>query len=700
MLILLLVGLLTFSFNIQQVKPEPTTWTVDDDGPADFHTIQEALNSPLVNEEDTIFVYSGTYYEHVVVDKTVSLIGEDKETTIIDGSGTDTGILVTADHVTVQGFGVQNCKVGIKVESNENVISSNLVSSNGYHETELLTDQEIYQDYVSPTHRWYLHDMVNGNYTAFFDITEHTPAISVQALGHEDINQLGIGLFHDKNGDHEPQVQELVSYMDAKEQSVHTFIVNPPIGQYIIKVLGWEVLGEPGHFDLEIIRYTGYGIVFLSSRDSIITENLVTHNPVGLYLHNSYNATIQLNDAIENVGGIVLSNSTECVVSDNNASLNEFGSGIRQFGIGLTFWSVNGFYISENNVSSNTFGLWLLNSSDNELIRNDLVSNIGWGLVLYASYDNKVQSNNIFASGDGIRMMFSCHNDFRENHFESNGHAGIFLWLDNDHNNITRNKFYSNGQHGVELKFCDNNTIADNEIKFNGMNGILIIESTACTVTRNVVFSNSRGVIFFDAFDNKIYYNNIIDSWELQAADFNSANIWDNGFEGNYWSDYIGIDLCSGPNQDQPGSDGIGDAPYIIDENNQDNYPLMKPYPWDTHDIGITSLTTSKAILGEGDELPISIVLFNYGNFTESFNVTLFANSFPINEWNEITLANRTSIALQVTVGLTRGFYTMSADASQALGETYTSDNIYIFGLVKVVPLGRTRNLDGKPNTI
>jgi len=40
---------------------------------------------------------------------------------------------------------------------------------------------------------------------------------------------------------------------------------------------------------------------------------------------------------------------------------------------------------------------------------------------------------------------------------------------------------------------------------------------------------------------------------------------------GNYWDDYTGIDLKSGPNESQPGSDGIGDTPYVIDGNNVDH---------------------------------------------------------------------------------------------------------------------------------
>jgi hypothetical protein len=57
------------------------------------------------------------------------------------------------------------------------------------------------------------------------------------------------------------------------------------------------------------------------------------------------------------------------------------------------------------------------------------------------------------------------------------------------------------------------------------------------------------------------------------------VNFWDFGYPagGNYWSDYAGLDVKNGSNQDQLGSDGIGDTPYIIYENNKDNYPLM-PY--------------------------------------------------------------------------------------------------------------------------
>jgi len=58
------------------------------------------------------------------------------------------------------------------------------------------------------------------------------------------------------------------------------------------------------------------------------------------------------------------------------------------------------------------------------------------------------------------------------------------------------------------------------------------------------------------------------------------VNVWDDGYPsgGNFWSDYEGVDEKSGSNQDQPGSDGVGDTAYAIDVNNTDRYPLMAPF--------------------------------------------------------------------------------------------------------------------------
>jgi hypothetical protein len=86
--------------------------------------------------------------------------------------------------------------------------------------------------------------------------------------------------------------------------------------------------------------------------------------------------------------------------------------------------------------------------------------------------------------------------------------------------------------------------------------------------------------------NNWIYHNNLIGNPNQAYDNSNNGNQWENGYPsgGNYWSDYTGNDSYKGPNQDIPGSDGIGDTPYIIDADSQDNYPLMEPFTNRTFD--------------------------------------------------------------------------------------------------------------------
>ena len=115
------------------------TWYVDDDGGPgiDFTKIQQAVDA--AHDGDTVFVYSGMYYENVVVEKLLTLQGEDRNTTIIDGEGEscvpiylrDDCIYVDSDYVNISGFTLQNGNTGISIGSNYNEIFNNKVMSCG-----------------------------------------------------------------------------------------------------------------------------------------------------------------------------------------------------------------------------------------------------------------------------------------------------------------------------------------------------------------------------------------------------------------------------------------------------------------------------------------------------------------------------------------------------------------------------------------
>jgi len=125
MLTMLLTSMLTLALNIQPVKAR--TITV----PNDYPTIQEAINN--ANEGDTVFVRKGTYYETVIVNKTISLVGENAYNTTIDGGGLATYIVsVTSNDAQVSGFRIVDGGVGIYVDSvNRTVIINNLIDQLG-----------------------------------------------------------------------------------------------------------------------------------------------------------------------------------------------------------------------------------------------------------------------------------------------------------------------------------------------------------------------------------------------------------------------------------------------------------------------------------------------------------------------------------------------------------------------------------------
>ncbi len=125
-LALLLITITFLAFNIQPVNGG--TITVPDDYP----TIQGAVNA--ASENDTIFVRNGTYFENVVVNKTVSLVGEDAENTIIDGGNVSYVALIVVDNVNVTGFTIRNSGTygaGIMLESAAHCnISGNTMTNN------------------------------------------------------------------------------------------------------------------------------------------------------------------------------------------------------------------------------------------------------------------------------------------------------------------------------------------------------------------------------------------------------------------------------------------------------------------------------------------------------------------------------------------------------------------------------------------
>jgi parallel beta-helix repeat protein len=155
--------------------------------------------------------------------------------------------------------------------------------------------------------------------------------------------------------------------------------------------------------------------------------------------------------------------------------------------------------------------------------------------------------------------------------------AGIYA--DGSHSITIDNVTVSNARYiGIDLVRSTDNKVNNSTILLNSWSGIeLLTNAYYNRIVNNTISQNSKGLTATSwSTANYIYHNNFIsNTYESEGL----YNFWNDSYPsgGNYWSDYIGVDVKKGSNQNQPGSDGIGDTVKAV-SGGVDYYPLMYPY--------------------------------------------------------------------------------------------------------------------------
>ena len=188
----------------------------------------------------------------------------------------------------------------------------------------------------------------------------------------------------------------------------------------------------------------------------------------------------------------------------------------------------------------------------------------------------------------GIQIGYSFDVLIEDNNFAYNSKSSILLYHSSD-NTIIGNTITHNNPNGIWLiDNSYNNTVLENHIEYNSI-GILVEDSSENLIVRNTIHRNSEWGIQLIAGqrNNSIYHNLFIENrrWNdgtqvsIPGIDESgewkpgNANLWDDGQNGNYWSDY----LMRYPDAMEINTMGVGDIPYHINPNNIDNHPLMEP---------------------------------------------------------------------------------------------------------------------------
>lgn len=234
--------------------------------------------------------------------------------------------------------------------------------------------------------------------------------------------------------------------------------------------------------------------------------------------------------------------------------------------------------ISHNILRSNDVGIHLLSSNSNSLTNNNAKTIHLIGISLQDSSYNTIVNNTVsnFPDATGILITNNSNNNVVAGNNLSQLHAGITL--EDCSNNLIGDNIVSDNELGICLQSnCDNNTIVDNEVSRND-----------CGIEIDVGFNSN----------NVIYHNEFLEN-TLQIRVSSGQVKMDKGYPtgGNHWSGWADEDLYSGPCQNETGSDGIFDNPYVINEDNMDHYPIVPEFPaWTSIMLLLLVLTIAVAI--------------------------------------------------------------------------------------------------------
>jgi parallel beta-helix repeat protein len=650
--------LLLVRFNSIEVKASNDYPVHNLDTGLNYTTIQEAINANETKNGHTIFADAGLYYEHVIISKSIRLVGESRDATVIDGSGTGTVISVQGTKsAVVAGFTLKNSGAGldscvllwcaenntirdniISCSSNgilldkarQNSINGNVISNNdhaivmdgGFNN--IICDNQIMNNrqgvYFIQYARWntifhnnFINNSVNrpGGLFSIGNIWDD----GYPSGGNYWTDYLGIDLHHgqfqnesgsdaigdspyvldDNNVDNYPlffpwriitvpsdysTIQEAINAADSGDT---VFVSRGIYNEHIVLNKTLSLIGESR--DTTVIDGNGTGTVIEVIADHTTISRLTIRRGGRFWPDFGTNIWISSSD------NVISGNN----VTDATASIRVEKSSNRNF-------------ISENYVASNFYGIYL--TGQNSIIsRNSFTGTAGVTIFVLRSRENIITENNLTdIDGCGIRISNAANNLITQNIISFNKGMSIYIEA-SYYNKVLRNVLINNS---IAIGLVDAlhgfNVISDNNVK------------------------NSRRIFFIaSSSSNMIYHNNFIGS-AYPPYNYDSQNIWDNGVEGNFWSDYAGGDSDH---------NGIGDISQVIDENNQDKYPLMG---------GFQSFNTS---LGEYVDVISNSTINDFEYFESNSTIRIYVSNMTSDQIFGFCRVRIPHILMNETVSIT-----------------------------------------------
>jgi parallel beta-helix repeat protein len=636
MLTLLLTGMLTLAFKIQPVKAEPKIWYVDDSGGADFTKIQDAIYA--ASPGDTIYVYNGTYSGFLIEKNDLTVIGENRDTTIISGSGTLYLVEVrSTSNVTISGFTVQNTVSpwdAIRVTSCNNIIiSGNKFTDNWcgiwirYHsENIVITDNVITRNHCGISLFQSTYSFISGN-----NITNNEYGVYLYGLSENNI------ISHNNfinNTDQAYTDGSTNSWDDGYPSGGNYWSDYTGVDEYsgpYQNVTGSDGIGDAPYVIDESnrdnyplihpygsIRNLDTNLTYLTIQSAINApetmnghtifveagtyfENIVVDKTLTLMGENkestivdgnSYGHVINLKANSIHVSGFTLQNGVSGIFADHTNYHTIDNNIVQNNYDGIYLYGSLCNTLNDNLMTRNNFGFRIDESYSNTLRRNEMRDNIVynfyfdlWGIIYDQHFIQDIDASNTV---DGKPIYWWMYQSGKRVPTD----AG-FVVLYRSSNIFIEDLELTKNNHGIVFLHTSSSSI-ENVTIWKCETGIALHVSNYNNIRGNRIANNGNGIILEKSFYNNVEGNNVennglgIITWEA-----NNNKIYHNNFNNTYqvyntepyysinsWDD----DYPSGGNywsdytDVDANGDGIGDTPYVIDADNQDRYPLINPW--------------------------------------------------------------------------------------------------------------------------
>jgi len=567
------------------------TFYVGGTGPNNYSSIQDAINDS--GDGDTVFVFddSSPYYENITIDKSINLIGENRNTTEINGSKLDDlldTVNISADNVYINGFNINNnlgyyYQAAINIFGDYATVTNCKIHSNHWIGISLLgssNSQIFYCDFFNNLMAIHMVDsneneiracycygngediilFENSNYNKIINCTcigNSYSGIHVQrSTGNQIINCTcnngsgGIGLAYAPNS--------IITGNTLNNNYENFGVGSSTLSDFYCDIdTSNTINGKPIYYWVDHHNEqipTNAGFIGLVSCTNISVKNLqISNNFQGIVIAGSSNCTIEDCNFLNNDGhGIYIISSHDNIIrycsngnsffsgiflssqSNSNIFLNNTITNNQVCGL----WAENsaGGNISNNIIKNSLRGI-LLDKSGNSYLRNNKMENCGLVIdgVSISDYTNDIDTSNKINN----KILYYC---IDQNNLIIPDDAGEVILVNCTKCNLT-NLDLSNGTIGVELAFSSNNNISKNIINNNKLVAIDLdcSSNNYNTIKQNIILDNNYAIDIdlsdYNTIDgNKIHNNGVGLSFDSCKGNIISENDIQNSYNGIYLS--------------------------------------------------------------------------------------------------------------------------------------------------------------------